>query len=154
MTRRLVLLLGISITLFLLLTPVAIAQTNDPISDLIKIKHSIMTVQELEQQGILTHAEAEKSLTYYLTQAAKAAGHPLTLNEILATPDPAPHQLTPLQEFAGAIDFLNVMMVLGIIAVVGAAIYLFRYYVVKLLQLFKGIPVVVYESGFYAASLG
>ena len=113
-----------------------------------------MTIQELEQQGILTHPEAEKSIAYYLAQASKTAGRTLTLNEIMATPDPTPQKLTPLQEFAGAIDFLRVIMVLGIIAVGGAVAYLFRYYVEKLVRFLKSVPVVVYEIVFYAASLG
>jgi hypothetical protein len=136
------------------MTHVAFAQANDTIPDIIKIKHSITTIQELEQQGILTHADAEKSIAYYVTQASQAVGHTLTLNEIMATPDPTPQRLTPLQEFAGAIDFLRVVMVLGIIAVAGAVSYLFKYYVKKLLQLLRSVPIVVYEIVFYAASLG
>lgn len=136
------------------MTHVAFAQANDTIPGIIKIKQSIMTVQELEQQGILTHVEAEKSIAYYIAQASKAAGRTLTLNEIMAMPDPTPQKLTPLQEFVGAIDFLRVIMVLGILAVVGAVVYLFRYYVEKLLRLLISVPVVVYEMAFYAASLG
>jgi hypothetical protein len=153
MVRRLAILFGVSIVLFMFMAQIAFAQANDVNPDIIKIKHSIMTIQELEQQGILPPAEAEKSIAYYLAQASRAAGHTLTLNEIMAIPDPTPQGLTPLQEFAGAIDFLNVIMVLGIIAVVGAVIYLFRYYVEKLLQLLKNVPVVVYEIVFYVASL-
>ena len=151
---RLAIMFGMSIAMFILMTHVAFAQANDNIPGIVRIKHSIMTIQELEQRGILTHAEAEKSIAYYIAQASKAAGRTLTLNEIMATPDPTPQKLTPLQEFAGAIDFLRVIMVLGIIAVVGAVAYLFRYYVEKLLRLFLSVPVVVYEMMFYAASLG
>lgn len=136
------------------MTQMVFAQANDGISEVIQIKHSILTIQELEQQGLLTHAEAEKSIAYYIPQASKAAGHKLTLNEILTTPDPTPQKLTPLQEFAGAIDFLRIILVFGLLAVFGAAIYLFRYYVGKLLQLFKNVHVVVYEIVFYVASLG
>src|SRR6266700_3275617 len=152
MMRRLTIIFGMRMAILLLMTHVAFAHANDNISDLVRIKHSIMTIQELEQQGVLTHTEAEKSIAYYVNQAAKAAGHTLTLNEILATQDPTPQQLTPLQEFAGAIDFLRIILVLGVLAVVGAVIYLFRYYVGKLLQLFKNIPVVVYEVALYATS--
>lgn len=154
MARRLAMMFGMSIVLFLLMTHVAFAQGNDNIPDIIKIKHSVMTIEELEKQGILSHAEAEKAITYYIAQASKVAGHPLTLNEIMATPDPVPQTLTPLQEFAGAIDFLRVIMVLGILAVVGAVAYLFRYYVERLLRVIISIPVVVYELVFYTASLG
>ncbi|HZO74283.1 MAG TPA: hypothetical protein VFB60_18925 [Ktedonobacteraceae bacterium] len=154
MAQRLALLFGLSIALFLLMTQVAFAQANGSTPDIISIKHSILTVQELERQGILTHADAEKSIIYYVAQASQAAGHPLTLDEILATPDPAPQKLTPLQQFAGAIDFLTLLLVLAVLAVGGAVIYLFRYYVAKLLQLFKNVPVIVYEIVFYTASLG
>ncbi len=152
--RKLTILLCISIALCILMPHIAFAQANNAIPDIIKIKHSIMTIQELEQQGVLTHVEAEKSIAYYLAQASKEAGHPLTLDEILAMPDPAPQQLTPLQEFAGAIDFLRVIMVLGIIAVAGAVSYLFKYYVKKLLHVLRSVPIVVYEVVFYAASVG
>src|SRR5258708_9616355 len=81
--RRLTILFSISIVLFILMTHVAFAQANDTIPDIIKIKHSITTIQELEQQGILTHADAEKSIAYYVTQASQAVGHTLTLNEIM-----------------------------------------------------------------------
>ncbi len=154
MLRRLTMTFGMGIVLFLLMTHVAFAQGNDSLPDIIKIKHSIMTIEELEKQGILSHAEAEKSIAYYIAQASKVSGHTLTLNEIMATADPAPQTLTPLQEFAGAIDFLRVIMVLGILAVVGAVAYLFRYYVERLLRILISIPVVVYEIVFYAASLG
>ncbi len=153
MVRRLALMLSMIIALFTLMTPVAFAQANDNTPDRVEIKHSIMTIQELQRQGIITPTEAEKSIAYYLAQASRAAGHTLTLKEIMATPDPTPQQLTPLQQFAGTIDFLRIILVLGCIATVGAVVYLFRYYVEKLLQLLKGVPVVVYEIVFYAASL-
>ncbi|MEO6893299.1 MAG: hypothetical protein ABI456_25935, partial [Ktedonobacteraceae bacterium] len=73
MVRRLVMIFSMSIAIFILMTHVAFAQANDTIPGIIKIKQSIMTVQELEQQGILTHVEAEKSIAYYIAQASKAA---------------------------------------------------------------------------------
>jgi len=152
--RRLALTFCMLVALFILMTPVALAQPNDNTPDIVQIKHSIITIQELERQGLITHTEAQKSIDYYLAEASRAAGHPVTLNEIMTTPDPTPQQLTPLQQFAGAIDFLRIILVLGCIATVGAVIYLFRYYVAKLLKLLKNVPIVVYEVVFYAASLG
>jgi hypothetical protein len=152
--RKLTMVFGIIMALLILTTHVAFAQTNDNTPTIIKIKHSIMTVQELEQQGLISQVEADKAIAYYVAQASQAAGRPLTLNEILATPEPVPQQLTPLQEFAGAIDFLRVIMVLGIIAVAGAVSYLFKYYFKKLLQLLRDTPIIVYEIIFYAASMG
>ncbi len=152
--RRLAMMFSMISMLFILMTPVAFAQSNDSAPDPVTIKHAIITIQELEQQGIITHDQAEKSIAYYLAKASRATGHTLTLNEIMATPDPTPQQLTPLQQFAGAIDFVRIILVLGIIATVGAVAYLFKRSVEKLLRLLKNVPVVVYEGVFYAASLG
>jgi len=142
------------IGLFLLKPPVAFAQTSDAGSTIVAAKHSIMTIETLEQQGLISPAEAQQSIAYYIAEASEAAGHALTLQQILATPDPTPQTLTPLQEFAGAINFLNVILLLGSLATVGALGYLFQHYVVKLLNILKHIPVVVYEGISYAASLG
>lgn len=152
--QRLAVVLILVALMFLLTTPVAFAQTGSNHPTIVEIKHSIMTVQELEQQGLLTPAEAEKAIAYYLAQASQVAGHPLTLAQILATPDAAPQTLTPLQQFAGALDFLRIILVLGSLATVGALVYLFKYYVTKLLKMLKSVPVLVYEAVFYAASLG
>ena len=86
-------------------------------------------------------------------QASQVAGHPLTLAEILATPDPVPQQLTPLQVLAGTIDFLRIILVLGLLSVVGAVIYLFRCSVSKLLIFFKRVPVAVEASLSVSAGL-
>src|SRR5438128_8589983 len=56
MMRKLTMMFGIVLALFVLLTHVAFAQTNDNIPQIIQIKHSILTIQELEQQGLLTPA--------------------------------------------------------------------------------------------------
>lgn len=152
--RKLAMCCIMGIVLCLFMTPVAFAQTYDNSPAIIRIKHSIMTVQELEQQGLITQAEATKSIAYYLAQASQEEGHPVTLHEMLATPDPTSQQLTPLQEFVGAIDFLRIILVLGIIAVAGALSYLFKFYVKKLLQLFLSVPIAAYEVIFYAACVG
>lgn len=136
------------------MTHAAFAQARDNTPNIVEAKHSIMTIQELERHGLITHAEAEKSIAYYLAQASRTAGHTLTLNEIMATPDPTPQQLTPLQQFAGAIDFLRIVLVLSIVATAGAMAYLFKYSVEKLLLLLRSVPVIAYEIVFYAASLG
>jgi hypothetical protein len=142
------------IGLFLLKPPVAFAQTNDTGSTIVATKHSILTIEELEQQGLISQSEAQQSIAYYIAEASRAAGHTLTLQQILATPDPTPQTLTSLQEFAGTINFLNVILLLGSIATVGALGYLFQHYVGKLLRILKRITVVAYEAVFYAASLG
>lgn len=151
--RQLLIIFSITFGLLILFTPVAFAQSRDQGSQIAQIKQSILTIQELERQNLLTPAEADKSIAYYVAQAEKDTGRPLTLRQILATPDPSPLTLTPLQEFAGAIDFLNVMMGLAVVALGGALIYLFRYFVQKLFRLLTRVPIVVYEMAFYLLSL-
>lgn len=153
MARKLLMALVAAWVLMLLLTQVAGAQSQDTSSQLVQIKHSIITVQDLEQRGLITPSEADRAIAFYVAQASQLVGHPLTVQQILAVPDPPQQSLTPLQEFAGAITFLNVMLVVAIIAVGGALIYLFRHYMRILFRLLAHVPMLVYELTFYAMSL-
>lgn len=153
MTRKWLIALVASWALMLFLTQVAGAQSLDTSSQLAQIKHSIITVQDLEQRGLMTPSEADRAIAFYVAQASQLVGHPMTVQQILALPDPPQPSLTPLQEFAGAITFLNVMLVLAIIAVGGAFIYLFRHYMRILFRLLAHVPILVYELTFYGASL-
>lgn len=137
----------------LLLTPIVGAQSLDTSSQLAQIKHSIITVQDLKLQGLMTPSEADKAIAFYMEQASQLVGHPMTMQQILAVPDLPSPALTPLQEFAGAITFLNVMLVLAIIAVGGAFIYLFKHYMRILFRILAQVPLLVYELTFYLASL-
>lgn len=105
MARKLLMALVAAWVLMLLLTQVAGAQSQDTSSQLVQIKHSIITVQDLEQRGLITPSEADRAIAFYVAQASQLVGHPLTVQQILAVPDPPQQSLTPLQEFAGAITF-------------------------------------------------
>jgi hypothetical protein len=146
--------LVVACALMLFLTQVAGAQSLDTPSQLAQIKHSIITVQDLEQRGLMTPAQTDKAIAFYMTQASQRVGHQMTVQQILAVPDLPQQSLTSLQEFAGAITFLNVMLVLAIIAVGGAFIYLFNQYMRILFRILAHIPMLVYELTFYGASLG
>lgn len=152
MARKWLLALGAACVLLLFLTQVVGAQRLDTSSQLAQIKHSIITVQELEQQKLITPSEADTAIAFYVTQASQLAGRPMTVQKMLAVPDPAQQSLTPLQEFAGAITFLNVMLIIAIIAVGGALIYLFKHYMRILFRLLTYVPLLVYELAFYATS--
>lgn len=139
--------------LMLFLTQVAGAQSLDTSGQLVQIKHSIITVQDLEQRGLMTPSEADKAIAFYVAQASQLVGYQMTVQQILAVSDLSQQSLTPLQEFAGAITFLNVMLVLAIIAVGGAFIYLFKHYMRILFHILVHVPMLVYELTFYVASL-
>jgi hypothetical protein len=153
MVRNLLMTLVAVYALMLFLTQVAGAQSLDTPSQQVRIKHSIMTVQDLEQRGLMTPSEADKAIAFYMAQASQLVGYQMTVQQILAVPDLPQQSLTPLQEFAGAITFLNVMLVLAIIAVGGAFIYLFKYYMRILFHILAQVPILVYELTFYIASL-
>ncbi|HEU5375407.1 MAG TPA: hypothetical protein VFV38_08215 [Ktedonobacteraceae bacterium] len=153
MLRKLLVVLVAACVLMLLLTQVAAAQSLDISGQLVQIKQSIITVQNLEQQGLMTPSEADRAIAFYVAQASQLVGHPMTVQQILAVPDRLQPSLTPLQEFAGALTFLNAMLVLAIIAVGGAFIYLFKHYVRILFRILAHIPMLVYELTFYVLSL-
>jgi hypothetical protein len=139
--------------LMLFLVPVTGAQSLDTSGQLAQIKHSIITVQDLERRGLMTPSEADKAIAFYVAQASQLVGHQMTVQQILALPDLPQPSLTPLQEFVGVITFLNTMLVLAIIAVGGAFIYLFKHYIRLLFRILVHIPLLVYELTFYVASL-
>jgi hypothetical protein len=153
MARNLLTALLAACALMLFLTQVAGAQSPDTSSQLVQIKHSIITVQDLEQRGLMTPSETDKAIAFYMAQASQLVGHHMTVQQILAVPDLPQQSLTPLQEFAGAITFLNLMLILAIVAVGGAFIYLFKHYIRILFRILVHIPMLVYELTFYIASL-
>jgi hypothetical protein len=153
MARKWLMALLAAGVLMLFLTQVTGAQSLDTSSQLEQIKHSIITVQDLEQRRLMTPSEADKAIAFYVTQASQLVGHHMIVQQILAVPDLPQQSLTPLQAFAGAITFLNVMLVLAIIAVGGAFIYLFKHYIRILFRILARVPMLVYELTFYGASL-
>lgn len=130
------------------------AHSLDTPGQLVQIKHSITTVQDLEQRGLMTPSEANRAIAFYVAQASQLVGHHMTVQQILAVPDLPQPALTPLQEFAGAITFLNLLLILAIVAVGGAFIYLFKQYMRMLFHILVHVPISVYELVFYVASLG
>jgi hypothetical protein len=113
MARKLLIALVAAYALMLFLTQVAGAQSLDTSSQLAQIKHSIITVQDLEQRGLMTPSEANKAIAFYMAQASQLVRHQMTVQQILAVPDLPQPSLTPLQEFAGTITFLNLLLILA-----------------------------------------
>ena len=153
MARKLFMALVATCALILFLTQVAGAQSLDMSSQLAQIKHSIITVQDLEQRRLMTPSEADKAIAFYMAQVSQLVGHQMTVQQISAVPDLPLQSLTPLQEFAGAITFLNIMLVLAVVVVGGAFIYLFHHYMRILFRILVRVPMLVYELAFYVASL-
>lgn len=136
----------------------ASAQQPDAAARLAGARHGVIALQETAAAGVITRAQAEEGTRRYLSQASEAAGHPVTVDELMAAPEPSgaasPAQLTALQRFAGLITFVNVLWVIGIALGVICFAFLFGSYVVELVKLLVNVPLAFYEVVFYAGSLG
>lgn len=119
-------------------------------------KYKIHALQDLAHDGVITKMQAETGINDYLKKAKEAAGHEITMNEILLleTPQTKTAELTALQKFAGYITMVNIFWVIGICLGVVCFGYLAIHYCARLIELFKEIPVIVYEFIFYLASIG
>jgi hypothetical protein len=143
-----------------LVSSVALAQAApDAASRIAAARRSVIALQETAEAGVITRSQADEGAKRYLAQASEAAGKPMTLDELVAAPDPGPTagpapQLTALQRFAGLVTFVNVLWVLGIVVGVISFAYLFGSFVKDLIRLLRDVPLVFYEVVFYAASLG
>ncbi|HSD12782.1 MAG TPA: hypothetical protein VLC10_04450 [Patescibacteria group bacterium] len=141
-----------------LLAGTASAQQPDVAARLADARHGVIALQQTADAGIITRTQAEEGTRRYLAQAAEAAGHPVTLDQLMAAPDPSgaasPAQLTALQRFAGLITFVNILWVIGIALGVICFAFLFGSYVVELVKLLVNVPLAFYEVVFYAGSLG
>lgn len=127
------------------------------------LKLNIGTLSDLEASGIITGTQADEGRRRYVGLASEIAGRPMTIEEIMAAPEPsyaaptappAPRELTALQRFAGLITFVNVLWVLGIAVGVLSFAFLFGSYVKDLIRLLKDVPMVFYEVVFLGGSLG
>lgn len=157
MSPRTVFALACALMIALLAGP-ASAQQPDAAARLADARHGVIALQQTADAGIITRTQAEEGVRRYLAQAAEAAGHPVTLDQLMAAPDPSgaasPAQLTALQRFAGLVTFVNILWVIGIALGVICFAFLFGSYVVELVKLLVHVPLAFYEVVFYAGSLG
>lgn len=121
-------------------------------------KHGVIALQDSADAGIITRGQAEEGTKRYLSQAKEAAGKDVTVEELMAVPEPASAaaqpQLTALQRFAGLITFVNVLWVLAIGVGVASFAFLFGSFVKDLIKALKNVPLEFYEFTFYAGSVG
>ncbi len=128
-------------------------------AQLASARRSVIALQETAERGTITRSQAEEASRPYLEQAAKAVGHPVTVEQLVTMPDaeataaPEP-QLTGLQRFAGYITLINVLKTLGAALGVLCFTILFGSYVIDLIKALKNVPLVVYEVIFYGLSVG
>lgn len=144
---------------FLLLACAANAQedgsafTPEQIGEMLPLKQSISTIQDLVEAGFVESTVLEPATGRYLSLASDIAGRPVSLEELMAVDGSLP-ELTGLQKFAGFVTFMNIMWVLAIVIGVGSFCYLFADLVKHLFEILTAIPLLFYEFIFYGLSLG
>ncbi|OZH52036.1 hypothetical protein AFK68_26905 [Hydrocoleum sp. CS-953] len=148
MMRRLIsLFLAI---IFWLSTPsVSLAQNNinnldnlplEKVQELISIRHSITTIEELEKRGVLSETQAITETKYYLEKSQLIVGEKLSLEEIIqltnnyeiVTPG---SQINIIQKVAGFVTFTNIILTAAAILLVLAVASLASLYLIPILRL-------------------
>ncbi|MDJ0520397.1 MAG: hypothetical protein QNJ74_30470 [Trichodesmium sp. MO_231.B1] len=151
MMRRLIsLFLAI---IFWLFTPsVSLAQNNinnldnlppEKVQELISIRHSITTIDELEKRGVLSETQVTTETRYYLEKSQLIVGEKLSLEEIIqltnnyeiVTPG---SQTNIIQKVAGFVTFTNIILTAAAILLVSAVGWLASLYLIPILTLIPG----------------
>jgi len=128
----------------------------DAARELSALRQSVMTVEDLAAQGIISRMQADEAVKRYLARASKTAGEAVSYERLLAmmtAPEAGPETtgLTALQRFAGLITFTNILWVLGIALGVLCFGYLTWHFIVTVLV---SIPKEVYEVLFGLGGVG
>ncbi len=152
----------IVVTALLLVAGRALAAPPDGMSPealngLAGLRQAVTVRDDNAQAGVITKAQFDQGAKRYLEQAARIAGRPVTLDQLMAvTGDPAaaPVKLTALQRFAGLITFVNVIWVLAIGLGVLCFAFLFGSLVRDLIKMLVRVPIRFYEVVFYLLSAG
>ena len=159
MMRRLIsLFLAI---IFWLSTPsVSLAQNNinnldnlplEKVQELISIRHSITTIDELQKRDVLSETQAITETKYYLEKSQLIVGEKLSLEEIIqltnnyeiVTPG---SQRNIIQRIAGFVTLTNITLTVAAILLVLAVGWLGTLYLAPIVKL---IPLWVYQTTAY-----
>lgn len=129
--------------------------SKDVTQKLLVYKYKIHALQDLAQDGIITKMQAEGGIQEYVNDAKEIGGESITLNDLmlLTAPETQKVELTALQKFAGYITFVNILWVIAIGLGVLCLGYLSIHWCKWLFEIFKYIPIQVYEVLFYLLSI-
>lgn len=120
------------------------------------IKHKINGVHELAAAGLLTAAQAEQATDQYLAAAGVVVGRTMSLEDLANVRDGI-NDATWLSKTAARIadwlTFGNTVVTIGVLGLVAGFLIIFHQAIIDLLQIFKDMPVIVYEVLLYAFGL-
>lgn len=117
--------------------------------NLVEYKLSLDTVDDLAEAGIITSTEKTRAEQHYVDIASQETGSVITLEQIKST---VPPELTPLQKFAGYLDFSNFMWGIAIISLTLAVLGFMKMFLEQILKLLQHLPIQFYEFLCFALS--
>ncbi|MEM1171928.1 MAG: hypothetical protein AAGJ08_23310 [Cyanobacteria bacterium P01_H01_bin.35] len=141
------------VVIFWLSTPgVSFAKNNinnldnlplEKVQELISIRYSITTIDELEKRGVLSETQATTETRYYLEKSQLIVGEKLSLENIIqltnnyeiVTPG---SQINIIQKVAGFVTFTNIILTAAAILLVLAVASLASLYLIPILTLIPG----------------
>ncbi|MGD1701092.1 hypothetical protein [Dapis sp. BLCC M229] len=149
------------VVIFLFSTPsVSFAQNNinnldnlppEKVQELISIRYSITTIEELENRGLLSETQAITETKSYLKKSQLIVGEKLSLEQIIqltnnyeiVTPG---SQTNIIQKIAGFVTFTNIILTSAAILLVLAVASLASLYLIPILMLIPdwGYEIIIY----------
>lgn len=119
--------------------------------ELLQIQQHLITLNDLQQRGIITPDVVRSQQRYYLDQATAIAQQPLTLTQLIALPvSDSPASQSGWQRLQGFLTFANIVLFTASILLVVAVGWLCHLYLVPLL---RQIPPIGYELLLYGICL-
>ncbi len=128
--------------------------------ELISIRYSINTIDELEKRGVLSETQATTETKYYLEKSQLIVGEKLSLEQIIKLTDryeivTPGSQTSIIQKIAGFVTFTNIILTAAAVLLVIAVGWLASLYLIPILRLIPGwgYEIIIYLACF-AAILG
>ncbi|MGK7875503.1 MAG: hypothetical protein AB4426_20040 [Xenococcaceae cyanobacterium] len=154
------LIITLTILFWVFIPGVSLAQNSfehlgkEQIQELIEIRHSIATIDELQQRGILSEKQADIERERYLEKSQLVLGERVDLEQLVILTDSyeisKPGEQPGVRNISGFFTFVNIVWTLAAILLAIALAWLTWLYLIPILKL---IPAFVYEILIYWACL-
>lgn len=132
--------------------PVQVALSQTQLQELVQIQHHFVTLNDLQQRGIITTDVVRSQQNYYLNQATAIVGQPMTQTQLvtLIASDRSPSSPEFWQQTRRFLTLVNIVLFTASLLLVVALVWLSKLYLVPIL---RRVPPLVYEWLIYIACL-
>lgn len=155
------------VVIFWVSTPsLSLAQNNinnldrlppEKVQELISIRYSITTIDELQKRGVLSETQATTETKYYLEKSQLIVGEKLSLEQIIKLTNSYEivkpgSETNIIQKIAGFVTFTNIILTAAAILLVLAVASLASLYLIPILRLIPawGYEIIIYLACFAA----